>query len=241
VEAFKKLLEAFYGELYKLESVMELKRMTQLADYYCALPALSRSIHLPLFRGDIAVRHSPIASIEVATKLRHAALFRECVVWLVGRWSRTSFWNMAELDKKIHKTVMNARNQIGFMVAKVHEEVRFPEETLLSFSSKQHQLNVGQLLAMTRYNSDDAHRLEQIEYDCEVGLPRYFYEVSKGFWGDFDEDIRGELLPVLKNNLLYSKSELKAGSIEHPMYEDYFFCATVDDDDLPWDRSQTDW
>jgi hypothetical protein len=46
---------------------------------------------------------------------------------------------------------------------------------------------------------------------------------------------------VLKNNSLYYGSELEAGSIEHPMYPDYFFCATVDDDDLPWDRSQTDW
>jgi hypothetical protein len=111
----------------------------------------------------------------------------------------------------------------------------------LSFSSKKHQLNVGQLLVMTRYNSDDAHRLAQIEYDCEVGLPRYFYKVSKGYWGEFDEDIREELSPVLKNNLLYSGSELEAGSMEHSMYEEFFFCATVDDNDLPWDRSQTDW
>jgi hypothetical protein len=37
--------------------VDELKLMTQLADYYCALPALSKSIDLPLSEGDINVNN----------------------------------------------------------------------------------------------------------------------------------------------------------------------------------------
>jgi hypothetical protein len=75
VEALKKLLQSFYGEPYELKSLNELKSMTQLADYYCALPTLSRSINLPLFRGDINIKELSFELIEIAAKLRHPELF----------------------------------------------------------------------------------------------------------------------------------------------------------------------
>jgi hypothetical protein len=127
VEALKKLLQAFYAEPYKLKSLVELKRMTQLADYYCALPALSNTVNLPLLRKDLIVRVNCISLISIATKLHHADLFRECVIWIAGCWPDYASRDLSELDSKIQKMVQNARNKVGALTAEVHEEVRLRE------------------------------------------------------------------------------------------------------------------
>ena len=131
VLALKKLLGAFYGELYKLESVAELKCMTQLADYYCALPTLSRSIQLPLFRGDIDVEDDLFALIEIAAKLHHADLFRECVIYIAGYWTDPVSLDSSKVDSRIKKMLQNARNRVGALVAKVHKEVCLRKETIV--------------------------------------------------------------------------------------------------------------
>jgi hypothetical protein len=128
VEALKKLLQAFYAELYELKSVDSLWRMTQLADYYCALPALSNTINLPFFRGDINVKISCFLLISISMKLHHADLFRECVIWIAGCWPDYANWDLSKLDPKIEKTIQNARNRIGAWIAEVHEEVRLIED-----------------------------------------------------------------------------------------------------------------
>lgn len=80
--------------------------------------------------------------------------------------------------------------------------------------------------------------LAEIEFGDDTKFPEYFRKLSKKRWGESDENIQAALSAVLENHLLYGGSEHKAGSDDYP---DYFFCATVDDDDFPWDRTQTDW
>jgi hypothetical protein len=116
VVAFKKLLHSFYGEAYELTNMDELKCMTQLAGYYCALPAFSRSITLPLFRGDINICENCTGLIEIAAKLRHPGLFRECVIWIAGHWSIER--DLSSLDYRIQKTVKNARNGLALWLQK---------------------------------------------------------------------------------------------------------------------------
>jgi len=144
VKAFKKLLQAFYGESYPLNGVPELKRMTRIADYYCALPVLSRSISLPLSRGDFSIECksslSSIELIEIATKLHHRDLFRECVIWLAGSWSRCDP-DLSKLNRKVQRIIRNARNGIYALVAKVHREVRLLEEILFFSLLNQKKLN----------------------------------------------------------------------------------------------------
>jgi hypothetical protein len=44
VSLFEKLLCAIYHRSYKIERCAELTSLTSLADYYCALPILSRTL-----------------------------------------------------------------------------------------------------------------------------------------------------------------------------------------------------
>jgi hypothetical protein len=89
---------------------------------------------------------------------------------------------------------------------------------------------------------DDLHlasRIAKIEYSSQVTLlPEYFRKLSKEDWGEWDDSLQNELSAVLKNNSLYPGPGVEAGSLDR---EGYFFCAIVDDEDLPWDVTQTDW
>jgi hypothetical protein len=85
-------------------------------------------------------------------------------------------------------------------------------------------------LFITHANGEPAkyHRLDQI--------PEYFRRVYKDC-RDWSDNLYEALLSVLENKLLYGGPEVGIGED----YPDYFFCATVDDEDLPWDRTQVDW
>jgi len=92
---------------------------------------------------------------------------------------------------------------------------------------------------MTRIaNEDLASRLAKVEYNGGTELPEYFRQVRMQYWEDWDDDLKEALSAVLKNNLTYAGAGYEAGG---EPYLGYFLCATVDDDDLPWDRTQTDW
>ncbi|TVY85651.1 hypothetical protein LAWI1_G008232, partial [Lachnellula willkommii] len=52
LRAFEKLLCAFYIKQYEIEDFDELETMTRQADYYCALPMLSRSLDGALWRSE---------------------------------------------------------------------------------------------------------------------------------------------------------------------------------------------
>jgi len=95
---------------------------------------------------------------------------------------------------------------------------------------------------MTKGDEDLASLIAKVEYDIDTTeLPEYFRNLSKvdwKAWENWTEDFKDGLSNVLKNNLVYCWSGVEAGSGD---YEEYFFCATVDDVDLPWDRTQIDW
>ncbi|PMD38370.1 hypothetical protein L207DRAFT_585272 [Hyaloscypha variabilis F] len=87
---FKTLLCAIYNKPYTFRSADELLDLTKMADYYRALPILSRTldgamVNSPYLMEDI--KGSASALLVAAVKLRNALLFRECVVWTVSIWS----------------------------------------------------------------------------------------------------------------------------------------------------------
>jgi len=56
---FEKLLFAFYNRVYKIVDVNELRVLTKMADYYCALPTLSHSLSGAFFRSPEFLKSIP--------------------------------------------------------------------------------------------------------------------------------------------------------------------------------------
>jgi hypothetical protein len=69
-----------YLKPYRVQGYKELKTLTELADYYCALPVLSRTLDAAFLRSFVFVeeiKHSSCKMLILAAKLRNSVLFRE--------------------------------------------------------------------------------------------------------------------------------------------------------------------
>ena len=133
--AFRNLLSAFYGQSYKIEHYDQLRRMVDLADYYCALSALSKSLDTTylfslLFVGQI--KWQPMTILPIAAKLRNATLFRECIVWIAGdmrAYGRQGSGQdarsilIASLDPKLKKIVQSAIESMELKVSRVENHI----------------------------------------------------------------------------------------------------------------------
>jgi hypothetical protein len=103
--------------------------MTNLADYYCVLPTLSRSLYRALHDMSLDVaRCKPELLPEVlaaSCKLRYPDLFKECIILAAGRWSDRYGGEtpLSGHSQKIRKPMEAARHKIGFDVAKANEQM----------------------------------------------------------------------------------------------------------------------
>ena len=97
--------------------------MATLADYYRALPALSRSLYRAFAQKIFDVWECEPEHLSkvlnAAIKLRHPDLFRECIVSLAGEWGTEP--GLSRYDQKISKLITPARNGIGYKIAQAED------------------------------------------------------------------------------------------------------------------------
>ncbi|RDL32969.1 uncharacterized protein BP5553_08408 [Venustampulla echinocandica] len=223
---FNMLLCAIHGEPYYL-TYAELVTLVGLADYYRALPILSRTLDESFERNPslgVEIEWHCVDAFVLADKLRHAPLFRECLVYLLGPWQNPRYLELE--DRKLWKIAHNAYNEICAKIADV-QEVIIPVYSMLSSWEISHD----ELERIAR-SSIDQHQM--------INLPMYYRKLSDEvrFARDAAE-IKMLLNDLLENNLKLSPFRLrKAGE---DMLSDSFLCGEIDDDDLPWDLEETDW
>ncbi|TVY18351.1 hypothetical protein LARI1_G004430 [Lachnellula arida] len=126
LRAFEKLFCAFYIKQYEIEDFNELETITRQADYYCALPMLSRSLDGALWRSEVLVytiKAEPCRAFTLAAKLRNALLFRESLIWVLGPWGDESWKSLG--DPKLKKTARHARYALSHTIEQVQEEIIF--------------------------------------------------------------------------------------------------------------------
>lgn len=84
------------GQDYHLKDLKQLEGLTQLADYYCALPAVSKNLTVALLHDDFHWKWATdtVALARIAIKFHHRALFQNCVIRLSSRQLNfESAWN----------------------------------------------------------------------------------------------------------------------------------------------------
>ncbi|KAF8853704.1 hypothetical protein BDZ45DRAFT_694016 [Acephala macrosclerotiorum] len=233
--AFQKVLSAFYHRDYTIDSTDELRSMTTIADYYCCLPTLSATLKgallgSPMFDLTKNKRHSRFLEssyelISTARKLRNAELFRECFVHVVGTW----------VDGPIPKESLDILKQ---------------EPELLCLISAAHidlcrtLLEVNQDMFLLIMDLENCESLLKDEGPDDLRRPTrnaaYYRRLKMHVELDYSEyypQLYKKLDILFKNNLRFDRSGLGAG--EGP-YQ-YFLCASIKDEDLPWETTELDF
>ncbi|KAF7917924.1 uncharacterized protein EAE98_009952 [Botrytis deweyae] len=248
--AFINFIGTFYGKLWVIKNTEALQLVTELADYYCALPAVSKSMHgafsiSPEFCKGIFFSNKSTL-LDLALKLRSPELFRECMICLVGRWQDSTHEFPIESQLEMLYNPKLANPKLNELAIKLHRQI------CVKISAAQRkivsccQVNSNALEIKAKVEQCYLERIklgegEQGVYRGQVSLPEYFQAFGEESSGIFALAVSD----ILKNELIFNKS-LRAGDIlfpakTHDDVQSYFLCAEIKDEDLPWDLNKTDW
>lgn len=236
ISAFTIVLQAIYNWPFVIRSPAQLCLATKLADYYCTLPSLSRSLYGAFGRSPDfcnSIRGNIIDLLEVAVKLRNEILYRECMTLLMGPWIHPKYLMIK--DKKLKQLAASAHHSICSKILMIQTFVM--EETLGEDREVLKDFREQELDAITQNldrNSDEVSSL------C---LPLLYRQLTNTHFGH-------HFAWLLRNHLtLYPAVRVEWGpfrTIAKPgdrdtWCEDYFLCLEIKDDELPWDSNEKDW
>jgi hypothetical protein len=221
---------------YTFESPEDLLAVTELADYYRALPIFSRTLDGAMINSKSFIVDIPGEAgflLEAATKLRNPLLFRECLVWVVSPWLDREDLSEEITDPELEKIVFNVYNQIRTKVAEAQEAIQELVGASLATAAA-HQRGPQQIEKLRGW-IEEATLTSYSRVTGRILLPHYFHMLyKKGLGSDI---ANGALSAVFANNLVFS-SQLEAGN---GFYKEQFFCAEIADEDLPWDIDEQEW
>ncbi|KAI9648197.1 hypothetical protein NHQ30_002829 [Ciborinia camelliae] len=237
--AFERLLHALYSQPYIFYSYTDFLNIYRLADFYCALPALSSSLdsamhNSPEFTKQIKYQSEEL--IRIAKKLHHPVLFRECLVYEVAdtgfepdlKLDHPPWTEKFDDDKELKLAFMMGIGRVDWLKTIADNQIL---RLMGSLGSLRH-------LVMGSGEENPMHSA-------------YFYRTVRDFIlaeGDFDENCEC-LEDLLENKLVFDRTGGRVG--DSYLYFDYggfqsnderlFLCAEIRDEDLPWDRSSIEW
>jgi hypothetical protein len=228
--SFEKLLFVFYNREFRITNLAELKRMTNLADYYLSLPALSASLYAALHRSH-GLHHEiysvPEEFLIIAKKLRSSALFKEALILSLGPFRQPKYLQLS--DPELRRIAEKTYNALTSKVLK-----------LLGLLTGFRKLSA-------RYNRVAEHEIPLLcGQDCwEPCWAEYFRNVeidSVSFWEKFSNEnqksvVKIALRALMKSELQFDKS-IQSGSGK---FKEYFLCSEIEDEVLPWDPTEMDW
>lgn len=207
-----------YAEPYFVDNLPELAMMVEIADYYCALPMLSKSLPIALCERYLKIHKSTKEYLQIACKLRQEDLFKECVTILAGNWGSEAMNLIDELDWNLRTIVMAARGRIALKMT----------EAVQSLTNTGYDENLTIFLAdtargqcMAEYYRDVIHKLNMNDINDRINC----HTRSK---------VTNMLMPLMENNLRFTRVD------GENRFERYFLCATVSPRELPW-TYERDW
>ncbi|TVY47964.1 hypothetical protein LOCC1_G002625, partial [Lachnellula occidentalis] len=236
ISAFTIVIQAIYNWRFIIQSPAQLCLATELADYYCTLPSLSKSLYVAFGRSPEfcdGILNNAIELLEAAVKLRNEVLYRECMTLLMGPWSKPKYLMIK--DKKLKQLAALAHHSICCRVLSsqndlMEDVVGDNDEVVKIYREREREAS-----AKTMY--------EKPNQSPRLRLPRLYRQLVDGpFGGNYER--------LLTNNLALfpAAGQEHAGPFMFKAQpgvggywcEDYFLCLKIKDDELPWDVNQQD-
>jgi hypothetical protein len=256
-EAFEMLLCAIYSRRYDVNP-MSLLALTRLADYYNALPVVSRSLDSAFLRNSEFISDLFVDYYEeilpAAIKLRHRELYKDCLVLSIGPWGCAPLTESA--FPELQKLVRDAYNQISTKVAQAYMTIlKYATGPENGFVEGEQEYVLDLIIRPT--NAADILReqeqkglfdwstvyREDENYGSFMSLPELYRKVYDAELKKDHELYPGSdvlckaLSPIIGGTMLLDRRQ-EAG-IGH--CKDYFNCLEIEDNNLLWDVTEMDW
>ncbi|TGO45071.1 hypothetical protein BCON_0426g00020 [Botryotinia convoluta] len=247
--AFINFIGTFYGKSWVIKNTEVLQLVTELADYYCALPIVSKSMQGALFLSPEFCKSVFFGEtrilLDLAFKLRSPEIFRECMICLVGEWQE----KMGDPNKSPPEMLYNPRltnPKLNELAIKLHSQIcakicATQQAIVYNCQLYPNDIEIKTKIGKSYLEKIKSREAEYTIYHGRISLPEYFQAFAEESQGNFSPAVKD----ILKNELIFNKF-LRAGDIEFPLnlfqeIQSYFLCAEIKDEDLPWDLNATDW
>ncbi|CAG8959312.1 hypothetical protein HYFRA_00013082 [Hymenoscyphus fraxineus] len=229
MEAFAKLLSAIYGEPYHLRDVDQFAELTNLAEYYLALPAVSRSLdglfhRCPEFTE--LVEFESLRLLPLAAKLKHAVLFKDCVLFLAAPYEDPVFDRLE--DSELKQIVKVAHQRLVETAERLIWNIFIARHT----GEDEDQNDVRKCLDRVFPNLDgwstgNYGKVDFLRHMEQEPLPH-----TPELTSSFHED----LYAIVQNNsILVRGIEIKdLDALEDDRQKQNLYSAKIEDKDLPW-------
>lgn len=234
-KAFNNILCAMFNRDYTITNGAELKSMVDQADYLCALTVISHSVSNVLQRSPgllSDIKDHPCTILLSALTLRHGALFRDSLIFSLGPWSSPRYAELQHqapglysIAQTCYDETMKAVQQ--FWTSLPQLVVKKPDP---GYSN--HFTVVATEVFRSVGSSVDIHKnflMPSMIRSIDVNANNLTSALQRNF-------LKNAVAPLLKNNLLLHPSA-EAGT---DIYNDYFLCFEIKDEQLPWDTTQED-
>lgn len=203
-------MDALYGKLYDIGNYEDLKSLVDLGDYYCALPAVSRSLYAAFLNSNyirFKIQDAAHKLLPLAVKLRNQILFRDCLIWTVSDWDNNLIDEIE--DPKLKSIARRAYNAIGCQVAKALQRVQ----------QAQTKADHGSFKAQSISRVIDAAKSECFIKD-RVCIPAYLRRIHVSSQPELRK-LEISNWALMENHLRLNPENLQAGQIpDHQDFED---------------------
>ncbi|CAG8955889.1 hypothetical protein HYFRA_00008739 [Hymenoscyphus fraxineus] len=245
---FRKLMSAMYHRPYTIDSASDILELTRVADFYCALPIVSATLSGSLISSEYFAKKHFIKGKDnpdfvwyrapelllAAYRLRHAILFRECLIHTVdfldasrrlSRDDRYKSYHLLDQNDVLYRIVLEHHNLKCQKIMKVNmEQIKLAQDPKVSFLPS-------------------AETLEIIETERPDMNAKYFravrQELAAQKLGGPEKPLMKALDDLLKSNLVLDKTGRSPG--EDGIYECSFQACDADKVVLPWNEDEIDW
>lgn len=176
---------------------------------------------------------APTQVFTLATKLRNALLFREALIWVVGNYEEPAFRKLK--DPKLSMLAEYVYGRIAIDVALVTSKL-----LIINSQKDQNGYSLKPIRRLVFADGGAYHCDDDIDEYFPICFPQYFRKLLD----DPDMMYLNELSNgILENRLRLSGTGLRTGESVKDVVaaEEYFLCATIPDELLPWDPNEVDW
>ncbi|TVY89683.1 hypothetical protein LAWI1_G003078 [Lachnellula willkommii] len=236
IEAFKSILCALHIRPITIKTPAQLCQVTELADFYRILPAVSTALNGTLFDNPEFLSTVPsncVILLEASYKLRNKILFKECFIHVMGPWSKPRFHGLKEQKLKDLGTQKHMQLCMQIMQTQLGLVVMISTGPMVNWgehSGRQLSAAISDIACDYAVTNDNGKGLiVPLYYRLLCRIPPGTVLLPK---------VENLLKPMLKSQLVLDKSGKQAGE---GIYMDSFLCFEITDEELPWDVKQTTW
>ncbi|KAF7930993.1 uncharacterized protein EAE97_009202 [Botrytis byssoidea] len=215
--AFKHMTDCMYGKSFTLASFDDINFLAKVADFYGALPVVSRSLDTVFFRSPEFIEQIPDHAgslLKIAYQFRNRTLYKECMIYVAGRWKS---------DPCITEDDMDLRIRVLAAYGSVCDKLVTANHALINLVA-------------------DQYLDKKIHEELRCMAENYCWSLAAYYREFYDKhytpDIDRVLTKVLTSSLILDPSKLGAGQGK---FRDFFVCAEIADKELPWDGEEEDW